>query len=184
MEKGSSGETLGLHSEGHCVGKLTESEEISNYNPGPGKPSTRRNSSGGCNGVSARLQVRHLVSLLWALTNSQGYGSPYEDTSTLVLTAPSGIFVDVRFALTGNPTTDPAFWGFAGQSTTTFPPSGPVSMPYMAHGRWDHSIDNKGSGISDEGDMFLLPNGDCMEVGQMANPQGKIELYKEYWTGA
>jgi Protein HRI1 len=57
-------------------------------------------------------------------------------------------------------------------------------MPYMAHGRWDHSIDNKGSGISDEGDMFLLPNGDCMEVGQMANPQGQIELYKEYWTGA
>lgn len=56
-------------------------------------------------------------------------------------------------------------------------------MPYSAHCVWKHDIDSKGPGITDEGDMFLLPNGDCMEVGSMENPQtGKVEMYKEYWT--
>ncbi len=32
--------------------------------------------------------------------------------------------------------------------------------------------------------MFLLVNGDCMEVGSMQNPKtGKVQMYKEYWTG-
>jgi hypothetical protein len=56
-------------------------------------------------------------------------------------------------------------------------------MPYSAHCVWSHEIDSKGPGISDEGDMFLLPNGDCMEVGMMHNPKsGNVDMYKEYWT--
>ena len=58
-------------------------------------------------------------------------------------------------------------------------------MPYAAHCKFSHDIDSRGSGASDEGDMFLLPNGDCIEMGIMLNPEtGKEELYKEYWTAA
>ena len=57
-------------------------------------------------------------------------------------------------------------------------------MPYSAHCVWDHDIDSKGEGISDEGDMYMLPNGDCMEVGVDTGPAtGKVYMYKEYWTG-
>jgi len=57
-------------------------------------------------------------------------------------------------------------------------------MPYSAHCVWTHEIDSKEPGVGDEGDMFLLLNGDCMEVGMMENPKtGKVEMYKEYWAG-
>jgi len=80
-------------------------------------------------------------------------------------------------------TFDPAFWAFSGTSSTTFHPDGAGAMPYSAHSVWKHDIDSKGPGISDEGDLFLLPNGDCIEVGMMENPRTKqVELYKEYWT--
>ena len=40
-----------------------------------------------------------------------------------------------------------------------------------------------GESVEDEGDMFLLSNSECIELGQMLNPgSGKIEMYKEYWT--
>lgn len=33
--------------------------------------------------------------------------------------------------------------------------------------------------------MCILPNGDCLEFGQMVNPQtGRDEPYKEYWCSA
>ncbi|EXJ90575.1 hypothetical protein A1O1_03678 [Capronia coronata CBS 617.96] len=119
-----------------------------------------------------------------------GYSPPYEDTSTLVLTSPNAVFIDVRFPLQPTDpskpvTSDPAFWAFSGTSSTTFHPesSAEVSMPYSAHSAWKHEIDSKGPGISDEGDMFLLPNDDCIEVGMMESPQTKrVEMYKEYWT--
>ncbi|EXJ81028.1 hypothetical protein A1O3_07316 [Capronia epimyces CBS 606.96] len=117
-----------------------------------------------------------------------GFSPPYEDTSTLVLTSPNAVFVDIRFPLqpdSSRPLTgNPAFWAFSGTSRTTFSPdTSEVSMPYSAHAVWAHEIDSKGSGISDEGDMFLLPNDDCIEVGMMQNPQTKqVELYKEYWS--
>lgn len=120
-----------------------------------------------------------------------GYNPPYEDTSTLVLTAPSGTFVDVRFELGHEPTTGKSFWAFAGMSTTTFPSvssgagstvSEEVVMSYMAHCVWTHEIDSKGAGVRDEGDMILLGNGDCIEVGVMER-KGTLEIYKEYWTG-
>lgn len=59
-----------------------------------------------------------------------------------------------------------------------------MAMPYSAHCVWVHEIDSKGRQPADEGDMFLLPNGDCMEVGVMRDATNKsVEIYKEYWTG-
>ncbi|KIW32889.1 uncharacterized protein PV07_04402 [Cladophialophora immunda] len=119
-----------------------------------------------------------------------GYTPPYEDTDTLVLTSPQSSFVDIRFPvkqqLSKPIASDPSFWAFAGTSHMTFAPfaGDTITMPYSAHCVWKHDIDSKGPGITDEGDLFLLPNGDCMEVGMMQNPQtGKVEMYKEYWTG-
>lgn len=81
-------------------------------------------------------------------------------------------------------TADPAFWAFSGKATTTFDPDiSAVTMPYSAHTVFRHEIDTKGPDIADEGDVFLLPNGDCIEVGTMENPKsGQQEMYKEYWT--
>ena len=115
------------------------------------------------------------------------YNAPFEDTDTLVLTSTKSGFVDLRFPRKrelGRPVTaDPSFWGFSGSSSTTFLQGDGIGMPYSAHCVWKHEIDSKGPGISDEGDMFVLPNGDCMEVGMMQNPKtGKVEMYKEYWT--
>ncbi|KIW91868.1 uncharacterized protein Z519_07838 [Cladophialophora bantiana CBS 173.52] len=119
-----------------------------------------------------------------------GYTPPYEDTDTLVLSSTQSLFVDIRFPskrqLSKPITSDPSFWAFSGTSHMTFAPftGDTTTMPYSAHCVWKHEIDSKGPGITDEGDLFLLPNGDCMEVGMMQNPQtGKIEMYKEYWTG-
>ncbi|OAL39354.1 hypothetical protein AYO20_01224 [Fonsecaea nubica] len=119
-----------------------------------------------------------------------GYTPPYEDTDTLVLTSTQSSFIDIRFPvkrqLSRPITSDPSFWAFSGTSHTTFSPfeGETVSMPYSAHSLWKHDVDSKGLGIVDEGDLFLLPNGDCMEVGMMQNPRtGNVEMYKEYWTG-
>lgn len=78
-----------------------------------------------------------------------------------------------------------AFWAFSGTAQTAFPASKEgFEMPLSAHCTWKHDIDSRGPGIQDEGDMFLLQNGDSMEVGIMQNPEtGKEEMYKEYWTG-
>ncbi|OAP59928.1 hypothetical protein AYL99_04930 [Fonsecaea erecta] len=118
------------------------------------------------------------------------YTPPYEDTDTLVLTSPQSSFIDIRFPikrqLSRPITSDPSFWAFAGTSDITFASStgDTITMPYSAHCVWKHDIDSKGHGITDEGDLFLLPNADCIEVGMMQNPNtGKVEMYKEYWTG-
>lgn len=83
----------------------------------------------------------------------------------------------------------PSFWAFSGKAETTFLDADgqpyATDMPYAAHCKFMHDIDSRGPGIADEGDMFLLKNGDCMEMGIMRNPvSGQDELYKEYWCGA
>ena len=56
-------------------------------------------------------------------------------------------------------------------------------MEHVAHSVWKHDIDSEGSGEGDEGDLCILPNGDCTEFGMSKNPEsGKVEMYKEYWT--
>lgn len=119
-----------------------------------------------------------------------GYADQTEASDVLVLTSRNSTYVDVRFALTGKPTspTDPHFWAFAGTCETTvggIEDSNLTSgFECTAHGKWAHPIDSmKLFDAVDEGDMFLLANGDVMEVGMMRNPKsGLVELYKEYWA--
>jgi hypothetical protein len=99
---------------------------------------------------------------------------------------------------------NPAFWAFSGKLSTRFdtdvvaPAPTPatatatatvaadVTMPYSAHVVFYHEIDSRGPAsmkMGDEGHMFALPNGDCIEVGIMQNPTTRLpELYREYWT--
>ncbi|KAL8243584.1 hypothetical protein R6Q59_009842 [Mikania micrantha] len=118
-------------------------------------------------------------------------GEPYEDTSTIVLTAPSCKFVDIRFPLKidtsdglnePSVTLHPSFWAFSGTSKTIFYDAHDDTrpgFPYTAHTVFTHDIDSKGPGIIDEGTSFLLPSGDVMEVGVW--PDSK-QLFKELWT--
>ncbi|RMZ83339.1 hypothetical protein DV737_g1674, partial [Chaetothyriales sp. CBS 132003] len=115
------------------------------------------------------------------------YEPPYEDTDTIVLTAPSSRFVDIRLPKTPDPSKPlvghPAFWAITGTSSYVFPGTEATPMVHVAHGQWKHDIDSKGPAITDEGDMFVLENGDVAEVGFMTNPHtGHEDMYKEYWT--
>lgn len=111
----------------------------------------------------------------------------------MVLTAPSGEFVDIRLPKDAKSPDEaskhPSFWAFSGRAITTFHDATgqhhPIDMPYTAHCKFLHEIDSRGPDISDEGDMFLLMNGDCLEMGIMENPAtGTKDLYKEYWHSA
>jgi hypothetical protein len=73
-------------------------------------------------------------------------------------------------------------WGFAGQATSTPHPTG--SGP--SHSKWEHWVDSKTSlddpAVSDEGDMYLQPDGRTLEKGRMVNPvSGVEEDYEEMW---
>lgn len=120
---------------------------------------------------------------------ARGFNPPSEDTDTLVLTANSYKFVDVRFprkydqhmGLRKNPT----FWAFSGVCKTTFPGANDADWewPYMAHSVWKHEIDSKGPDIHDEGDLMVLKNGDSIELGVMKDEtSGELKVYKEYWS--
>lgn len=129
---------------------------------------------------------------------ARGFAAAYEDTSTLVLTSRSSWFVDIRFALGQDPTGGASYWAFAGKSEVTFPGEGRkgdrlrngrsggreiVEIPCLGHCVWEHEVDSKGPGEADEGDLYLLANGQVIEVGvSTSGPSGKPEMYKEYWT--
>jgi hypothetical protein len=130
---------------------------------------------------------------------ARGFDPPYEDTDTLVLTSTHGRFIDIRFNIGEFPTAGDAYWAFSGTSNTTFPsdpqalkrlkPGSPgknaVEIPCMAHCVWEHEIDSRrmGAADKDEGDLYLLENGECIEIGMSQNPMtGEMEMYKEYWT--
>jgi hypothetical protein len=129
---------------------------------------------------------------------ARGFAAAYEDTATLVLTSRTSWFVDIRFALGQDPTGGASYWAFAGKSEVTFPGEGRkgdrrgdgwrgggeiVEIPCLAHCVWEHEIDSKGPGETDEGDLYLLANGQVIEVGvSTSGPSGKLEMYKEYWT--
>ncbi|TFK87724.1 hypothetical protein K466DRAFT_548227 [Polyporus arcularius HHB13444] len=99
-----------------------------------------------------------------------------EPTSTLVLTAPNGQFVDLRFHKPSPPCVRyTAFeWGFGGRSVGT-----------PGHGEWIHDIDSRTENPeADAGDMFphpTLPNVE-LERGKMRHPEsGEIRDYEEAW---
>ncbi|KAL5612211.1 uncharacterized protein BROUX77_002367 [Berkeleyomyces rouxiae] len=156
-------------------------------------------------GGSATASVRRGIS--W------GAAPATEDTDTLVLTAPSGVFVDLRYpklsTLTSlaTPASHVSYWVFSGTAfnsdysaaghdtdgteDTSDASASTITMPHVTHTRFVHAIDNRappGSGpgsVQDAGDSMALPNGDHIEWGVMPNPAtGVSELYKEVWRAA
>lgn len=106
-----------------------------------------------------------------------------EDSSVLVLTSPTRYYVDIRYALVGNPTGGP-FWAFGGQVTYTALPALDEGPGVGIRGEWNHPIDSMGNtdGV-DRADLFTLDNGDQIEVGLLENPEtGKEDRFMEYWT--
>ena len=129
-----------------------------------------------------------------------GFEEPFEESCVLVLTTPTGLYVDIRFAKTkmSDSSSSSIHWAFAGTSEMKIQPGALTTshegesidavsvpgFPCMAHGKWNHEVDSDRSFSStDEGDIFLLANGDSIEIGEMTNPRTrKTEMYKEYWT--
>ncbi|KAK9780675.1 hypothetical protein SCAR479_01861 [Seiridium cardinale] len=120
---------------------------------------------------------------------SLGYDPPHENQSVLALTAPSGKFVDIRFDVASYQGSyiEPyrkAFHGVAngGLCVPRILPGTDSCAPYecVIHVRWQHSIDSAGSFSTEGADMYLLSNGDVMEVGTV-ELKGKVHMFKEYW---
>ncbi|KAL2165011.1 hypothetical protein VTH06DRAFT_307 [Thermothelomyces fergusii] len=130
-------------------------------------------------------------------------GEPSEPTSTIVLTTPNRLFVDLRIlkptARDGDSRTDDVNlppsrldWAIAGTSSSTAIISpqdseNPGQQKLVRHGRWAHWIDSrtaKCDGVVDEGDVFDNPPDPGLEVerGRMVNPATGLEAdYEEGW---
>jgi hypothetical protein len=113
-----------------------------------------------------------------------------EKGSVLALTAPSGRFVDVRFgptpeAFLGDPQDDGGFVGAANAGTATIHlPSGAggcQAYECMVRVVWTHPIDSSRLFKTDGADMYLLADGNVMEVGVFGTPGGQARMFKEYW---
>lgn len=136
------------------------------------------------------LLKRPLVEIRRGL--SWGYDAPSEKFSVIVLTAPSGRYVDIRFRLSpegpynGIKPSD-LFSGYAtaGLSTATMPVGTETCPAYecTTHVQWEHPIDSARGFGTDSADMYLLANGDVMEIGTML-VDGKLRMFKEYWLEA
>ncbi|KAF2007038.1 hypothetical protein P154DRAFT_558959 [Amniculicola lignicola CBS 123094] len=132
--------------------------------------------------------------------------NPAEPTSTLVLSSPSGWFVDVRFLKPippngtlvippGTPELPQDFdtrrleWAFAGHASSE-PIAGVMYLDQpVRHSIWTHWIDSRFHAFSppsqippDEGDMYTLPSGDVLEVGSGLHPvTNHMVAYEELW---
>ena len=110
----------------------------------------------------------------------------------MVLTSPSGYYVDVRpFKASHQPSSAQATasqanhgtfggklqWAFAGTSSVTDPASGKGIT------RWKHIVDSLTSAPEeDKGEMTVLANGDVLERGSMRDGQsGEMRAYEEVW---
>ncbi|KAF2110457.1 hypothetical protein BDV96DRAFT_651094 [Lophiotrema nucula] len=120
---------------------------------------------------------------------SLDYDPPFEDCSVVALTAPSGRYVDVRFRLSpdsksaiGKDSKRFAGYATAGISSANLPTGTATCVPYNCtiHMIWEHPIDSSSSFTTDGADMYLLANGDTMEIGAMPI-NGKVRMFKEYW---
>ncbi|KAH7400832.1 hypothetical protein DE146DRAFT_476415 [Phaeosphaeria sp. MPI-PUGE-AT-0046c] len=111
----------------------------------------------------------------------------FEPTSTLVLTAPSGTFVDLRFLKPTSPSTSEEValeWGFAGHSSSA-PISGKESAG-VKHSTWTHFVDSRvpvGQTIPvDEGDMYPISDTRTLEHGHAFHPHLKaVKSHEEMW---
>ena len=115
-------------------------------------------------------------------------GEPEEPTSTIVLTSKDSYYVDVRILREkleeekGHKVNSESClqWAFAGKSHST--PSRDPSIQ-VTHTVWDHWIDSKTNDPdSDEGDMWVQPDGDVLEKGKNEDPvTGVVTEYEELW---
>lgn len=115
-------------------------------------------------------------------------GEPEEPTSTVVLTSKDSYFVDVRILREKleeekgheSNTERCLEWAFAGKSHTTISKD---SSMQLSHTVWDHWIDSRTDNPdSDEGDMWVQPNGDILEKGKNSDPvTGEETEYEELW---
>lgn len=136
-----------------------------------------------------KLLKRPLVEIRRGL--SLGYNPPKEESSVLALTAPSGKYVDIRFKKSayGQPPSKPyeeQFAGFAaaGISTARILPGTESCLPYECaiNVEWAPILNFDGDLTPASADMYLLANGDVMEVGTVER-NGKTHMFKEYWIG-
>ncbi|CAE6526566.1 unnamed protein product [Rhizoctonia solani] len=118
-----------------------------------------------------------------------------DEESVLVLTAPSGHYVDIRIKLptessttsqlSETPTNDPSqippnstlSWGFAGIASRTEDGKG---------GRWSRLVDSRTTDLEgevDEGQEETLPNGDTKETGVMGGKEF-IEVWRSLDVGS
>jgi len=114
---------------------------------------------------------------------------PVEPTSTLVLTAPSKTFIDIRLLLPSpssslNDPPSPSelpdgttlYWAFAGTSSHD---------SLTNHAKWTHSVDSRypnPSDVVDSGQFETLKNGDTLERGTMRGlDNGEVKPYQEVW---
>lgn len=74
-------------------------------------------------------------------------------------------------------------WAFAGKSHATPQGARHDGMTQLSHTVWDHWIDSKSKDPKkDEGDMFVLENGDILERGSNVNAEtGEETKYEELW---
>ncbi|KAJ7484096.1 hypothetical protein B0H11DRAFT_2173159 [Mycena galericulata] len=98
-------------------------------------------------------------------------GGASEPTQTIVLTAKSGVFLDVRF----DKESGELDWAFAGYRSSEEPNST----------RFTHHIDSRTLdplGVVDVGTNTPLPDGTTLEAGEMVNPAtGVLTRYEEVW---
>ena len=129
--------------------------------------------------VSTRVSIRWVCylavkfAIASSLTASKGDADPEEPTSTLVLTAPKGHYIDLRFLVDASTETEnkKLDWAFAG-----------LAHKYEGGGSWDHWIDSRSDNPArDVGRFSTLPNGNTLEEGEMMNDSGIIQPYEEIW---
>jgi hypothetical protein len=125
----------------------------------------------------------------------------FEPTSTLVLTSPGHVFVDLRFYKPLKPgqtplpnTAEPERleWGFAGTSSSVptqdqHAGEGEKPWPNVSHSTWFHFVDSRwpvgSSEIPvDEGDMYPISDTLTLEFGHMYQPDLKaVKTHEEMW---
>jgi hypothetical protein len=103
---------------------------------------------------------------------------PSEPTSTLILSSPSGRFVDVRVFLDSTKENGLGVleWANGGSASYTIDEAG------QKRGSWTHEIDSRTDDlIIDTGILEQLPNGDVLEIGIMKDADGVEKSYQEIW---
>ncbi|KAJ4330211.1 hypothetical protein N0V87_010193 [Didymella glomerata] len=121
--------------------------------------------------------------------------TPFEPTSTLVLTSPGKTFVDLRYlkpvklgesALPNAGETKRLEWGFAGTSKSEAMAEAHPKFEAYGHWVWTHWLDSRaavGQEIArDEGDMYDLGEGLFLEHGHAFHPHlGRVAGHEELW---